>query len=102
MRIKLTGETSEQDRYLAVAAKVVELAVLDAIKNPLKISDEDERSKVAQRASEAIGWMNTGRYNDYCDMVGISPVRIRRGVHEFNAKKKSLGSPTNGGYEDEK
>lgn len=87
--IRLTPETSEEDRYLAVAAKILELAVKDAIKHPAKTSAKGQSDRVAQRASEAIGWMNTDRYNDYCEMIGISPVKIRRGVNEFNAKKKS-------------
>jgi len=90
MRIKLTGETSNEDRYLALAGKVVELAVKDAIKDPSKTLDDVQRDRVAQRASEAIGWMNTDLYNEYCDMIGISPVRIRRGVREFNARKTTL------------
>ena len=86
--IKLTGETSEEDRYLVLAANVLELAVRDATKNLPKTSSWGQRDRVARRASAALGWMNTKRYNDYCNMIGISPIRIRRGVHEFNAKKK--------------
>jgi len=87
--IRLNGATSEEDRYLALAGNVIELAVRDAIKNSSKNASDVQKDIDAQRADAAIGWMNTSQYDDYCDMIGISPVRIRRGVHEFNEKKKS-------------
>lgn len=87
--MRLTGATSEEDRYLALAAKVVECAVLDSIKKPNKNASSDQKDRVEQKASAAIGWMKTDRYNDYCNMIGISPAKIRRGVNEFNAKKRN-------------
>jgi len=59
MRIKLNGVTSKEERYLALAGHVIELAVRDAIKSPAKKSSESHRDRVAQRASEALGWMKT-------------------------------------------